>query len=198
MWGLDDISLGDMLGSNIDPMGEASLDSFVDLSTYLMENTVGATSDVGDVDIQSVTTSSQKRSFGEIETVELVDVEDEVVMETTSDHDYVSKRLRLSSPSESSDDYAGSVKMEPASTVAMETKAFTVPVTPEMKYRQRRNKNNVASRRSRETRKQKYSEMDVVAEQLKVDNEKLKVRIVELEKLAKEMKNILVSKLVGK
>ena len=37
MWGLDDFSLSDVLGPDGDPMGETSLDSFMDLSAYLME-----------------------------------------------------------------------------------------------------------------------------------------------------------------
>ena len=158
---------------------------------HLLQNTANGTTNDSDFDTK-MPMSLQKESFVELETVELVNVKDEVVIAMTSDHDYVSKKLRLSSVEESSE--TGSMD-----ATCVETKpTFTKPVTPQVKYRQRRDKNNVASRRSREIRKQKYNEMDVQAEQLIIDNEKLKVRIVELEKLAKEMKNILVSKMVGK
>ena len=63
------------------------------------------------------------------------------------------------------------------------------------KYIERRNKNNIASRRSRQTRKQKFQDMEVQAEQLEKANEKLQQQVAELEKLTKIMKDILVQKL---
>jgi hypothetical protein len=70
--------------------------------------------------------------------------------------------------------------------------------TPLDKQTVRRIKNNVASKRSREQRKQKFADMDVEAEKLIVENERLRNKIVELEKLAKEMKETLVAKMAGK
>jgi len=59
-------------------------------------------------------------------------------------------------------------------------------------------KNNIASKRSREQRKQKFAEMDDEAEKLEIENERLRIKIVELEKMAKEMKAVLVAKMAGK
>jgi len=62
----------------------------------------------------------------------------------------------------------------------------------------RRIKNNIASKRSREQRKQKFVDMDNEAEELEKANDVLRNKIVELEKLAKEMKELLVAKMSGK
>jgi len=70
--------------------------------------------------------------------------------------------------------------------------------TPVDKQTIRRIKNNIASKRSREQRKTKLSEMEIEAETLIVRNEELRNKIVELEKLAKEMKELLVAKMSGK
>jgi len=63
------------------------------------------------------------------------------------------------------------------------------------KYVERRIKNNIASRRSRQTRKQKFVDMEIQAEQLEIANGKLQEQVAELEKLTKVMKDILVQKL---
>jgi len=62
----------------------------------------------------------------------------------------------------------------------------------------RRIKNNIASKRSREQRKQKFVEMDEEAQMLEVENDRLRLKIIELEKMAKEMKAVLVAKMAGK
>ena len=80
---------------------------------------------------------------------------------------------------------------EPVSTVSTTEPGAT-------KYVERRIKNNIASRRSRQTRKQKFVDMEIQAEQLEIANEKLQEQVVELEKLTKIMKDILVKKLVAK
>lgn len=130
---------------------------------------------------------SMKGNVEEVEeVVDVVDMEEEVVA-TTPDHDYVCKRPRLSTSSNASE--------EGGHTYAA---ASTSPVPLVRKYRERRDKNNVASRRSREIRKRKFVDMESKADELVVENEKLQLKIVELEKLAKEMKTILVSKLSGK
>lgn len=66
------------------------------------------------------------------------------------------------------------------------------------KYVERRQKNNIASRRSRETRKQKHLEMEMKADELEKRNTELREKVAELEKLTKEMKEVLVQKLAGK
>jgi lipopolysaccharide export system protein LptA len=66
------------------------------------------------------------------------------------------------------------------------------------KYRERRDKNNAASKRSREIKKQKYIEMDKEADTLEIKNEALRKKIVELEELAKFMKAELIRKMTSK
>lgn len=63
------------------------------------------------------------------------------------------------------------------------------------KYLERRKKNNVASKRSREIRKGKYVEMEIQANELEEENKKLRIRIEKLEMLTQQMKEILVKRL---
>lgn len=63
------------------------------------------------------------------------------------------------------------------------------------KYLERRRKNNIASKRSRETRKTKFLSMDEQAEELEKSNLELRQRIEQLESLTKRMKEALVAKL---
>ena len=65
----------------------------------------------------------------------------------------------------------------------------------DFKYIERRRKNNIASKRSRETRKQKHVSLQDKAEELERQNAALKLKVEQLEKLAKEMKDTLVQKL---
>ena len=96
-----------------------------------------------------------------------------------SDHDdYVLKRRRMKMETEVAD-----------STTPIKT------LSKADKYVERRKKNNVASKRSRETRKQKFTEMELQAQQLEKRNEELRAKIEMLEKMAKEMKATLVQKL---
>ena len=66
------------------------------------------------------------------------------------------------------------------------------------KYNRRRVKNNVASKQSRLSRKQKYVDMDGEATRLEDENDKLRRRAEKLEELAQEMKRILIEKMVQK
>jgi len=70
-----------------------------------------------------------------------------------------------------------------------------VEVMKRKKYLERRKKNNIASKRSREIRKNKFQEMDGETAQLEEANEELKKRIELLESLTKRMKDALVAKL---
>ena len=70
-----------------------------------------------------------------------------------------------------------------------------VPSSPTTSYVQRRHKNNIASKRSRETRKQKFSDMDRRADELEKQNIELQERSDKLEILAKKMKDILVQRM---
>lgn len=63
-----------------------------------------------------------------------------------------------------------------------------------IRYLERRRKNNAASKRSRETKKNRMVEMEQQAVQLERDNESLQRRLVELERLSKLMKSLLVQK----
>jgi len=95
------------------------------------------------------------------------------------DHsDYTTKRPRLTS---TDDDEPPHTKTE----------------QKEKKYVERRQKNNVASKRSRETRKQKYVDMEVKAQELEQENKELAIRVKEMELLTKTMKDILVKRLSG-
>jgi len=63
-----------------------------------------------------------------------------------------------------------------------------------MRYLERRRKNNAASKRSRETKKNRMAELEVQAVNIEKENEDLRVRLAELERLAKLMKSMLVQK----
>jgi len=128
-------------------------------------------------------TRSRKRK-----TAESLDL-DTVCQETPAgvyDHDYVSKKLRTA---------AVEGDVEPAPTTSTTT---TTGRSGNKKYRERRDKNNVASRRSRQIRKQKFKEMDKEADILTSANEKLRQKIEELEGLAKIMKAELIKKMTDK
>jgi hypothetical protein len=64
-----------------------------------------------------------------------------------------------------------------------------------VKYFERRKKNNVASKRSRETRKSKFMQMEEQADILEKQNEELRKKIAMLEKATIQMKDVLVAKL---
>ena len=83
------------------------------------------------------------------------------------------------------------------SVVSNTSTAFGVVPTigKDQKYLERRRKNNIASRRSRETRKQKFASMDKQAEELEARNAELRVKVAELEKLTKLMKDTLIQQL---
>ena len=67
-----------------------------------------------------------------------------------------------------------------------------VLMTKEEKYRARRNKNNIASKRSRETRTNKFLNMVRQCDELEVQNDLLRQKIVELEIATKGMKAFLI------
>jgi len=73
---------------------------------------------------------------------------------------------------------------------ASRSKASAVP--SEVKYRQRRDKNNLASQRSRATRRQREVDMADQAVKLEAENARLKVRIDELTVIAEEARKCLV------
>lgn len=126
--------------------------------------------------------SKKKRPASEMET------EDSVFSSTIDHCDYTKKRPRFSeSTSEMSDSDAEST----VSSVSYQSMSLT---SAERKV-QRRIKNNIASRRSRETRKQKFSAMEEEALELERKNKELTQKVMELETLAKQMKAVLVKRL---
>lgn len=107
-----------------------------------------------------------------------------------ADHDYVTKKPKL-------DGQVTPLKVSHV-TSTIQSGDEALASKPLDKYRERRDKNNEASRRSRLIRKQKYQEMDQEANELEVKNEALRKKIVELEALAKTMKAILIKKMTEK
>ena len=98
------------------------------------------------------------------------------------DHDaYIAKRPRLSTTSTIESDAEGSTALN-----------------KDEKYFERRKKNNVASKRSREARKKKYTVMEQKACDLEESNEILRKRCEELEKLTKKMKDALVQTIAAR
>jgi len=244
---LDMNMFGDLEGAGFDPLGDASMDSFTDLSALLnqeQQNFLGLPEDTSEVVaaqpspfFTAVKTTTPpagkkrpaKRSFAQMEEVstttpfpeETINF-DELGDTTTDlgrlaanvglkpepatsslDHDYSVKRPRLAD-----------VKMEPVETTPTSTTtnvffapspapstastSYDEPLSVGDKYKTRRDKTNVASKRSREIRKKKYKDMDQEADFLVVENARLEKRIVDLERLAKQMKEVLVAKMSGK
>ena len=145
---------------------------------------------------------SLKRSFAEVEDTssDLGKLSVRVGLNRTAsnDHDYSSKRPRMSPTTEvSSVEKVEEVFLPPAPSPAPST-SYTNEEPTEDKYRHRREKNNIASKRSREIRKKKFVDMEQEAERLISENARLELRVVELEELAKKMKEILVAKMAGK
>lgn len=130
--------------------------------------------------------------IGNVITIELMDTE-QVLDSSTSDHDYVVKKPRLVSSYEVETSYEATSPIPVSSTSTIGSTA-----APTTKYRERRDKNNAASRRSRQIRKNKYVLMEVEAEELAAKNDKMRSKIAELEKLAKFMKAELIKQMTKK
>lgn len=115
---------------------------------------------------------------------------------STSDHDYVTKKPRREPEPKTNDfeseDDAESVMMDDDADREVTRKSS------KDKYRERRRKNNIASRRSREIRKTKLTGLEQEGVDLEIKNNELRIKIVELEALAKEMKASLIQKLISK
>lgn len=116
-------------------------------------------------------------------------------MGVNHDHDDYTKKVEVVTAI--SDSETSSV----TSTTTMASCSTTVTegqTTPSNKYKIRREKNNVASRRSRQTRKQKFVDMEDRSEILEKENAELRKKIDMMEALAKSLKQHLVSKMVAK
>lgn len=125
----------------------------------------------------------RKRVDCEQPTVVIVEDAELDLGSSMSDHDYMVKKRRL----------------DPIPSTSSSTDSSLMPVESRTnKYRERRDKNNVASRRSREIRKEKFVHMEKEAEELEIRNEHLRKKIEELEKLAAVMKADLIKKMTSK
>jgi len=159
-------------------------EEFMDLSDFLLGGNDESAAPIASVSplpaLKSIT--RKKRPASEIKS-------EDSVFSCTVDHcDYTKKRPRLSvSTCEMNDSDAEST----VSSVS----SVTRPLTATDKKVQRRIKNNIASRRSREVRKQKFSVMEEEAIELERKNKQLTQKVIELETLAKQMKAILVKRL---
>lgn len=127
------------------------------------------------------------------------------------DHDYTTKHPRVSTTSEDALKHGANrdninkhkyiakstfIQCEPSTS--SDSMFSLAEDTVADKHTMRRIKNNVASKKSREQRKQKFADLDLEASVLIETNEKLRQKIIELEKASKEMKAMLVSKMIGK
>lgn len=78
------------------------------------------------------------------------------------------------------------------------TSSTAASSTSAEKQAERRVKNNIASRRSRQTRKQKFVAMEEEAEMLQAKNAELTKTVADLEKKVKKMKEDLIKRLAKK
>ena len=181
----------------LDPEVKDTVD-FSGILTSLKEEASIFTMSQAEVVSSSTPDQSRKRKLtvsevvegpGDYVTVNVMDLE-QLPDSSTSDHDYVSKKPRLESTSSEIE--------SPSPVVIASSSSTETSTTPKTKYRERRDKNNAASRRSRQIRKMKYVEMEGEADILEANNENLRKKIVELEKLAKFMKAELIKKMTEK
>jgi len=252
-----DFDLMDPLGGLDDPLGNDNLDAFVNLDSFLMENTFlyddGQSALKQESEVQKpvptdlfatpaevkpviqipfagtsyfdevfapiassstkVNRSSPKSSYkrkAEIPAEPLAGTSGYKLAKVTNDakvdHDYISKGQTSLVPQIASKELgkskvskqiklstsSGDIEIDQLSTIEVTGLDKTVD-----KQTIRRLKNNVASKRSRQQKKVKLAEMDQEAENLIVENERLRKLIIELEAQAKEMKAKLVAKMTG-
>lgn len=237
---LDMNIFGELGAAGFDPLGDASMDSFTDLSALLNQEThfLGQPEDTSEVvaeqpspfftAVKTPTTAGTKkpakRSFAQMEAsttfVEETINFDELQDTTTDlgrlaanvglkvekpepstpnlDHDYSVKRPRLSEDVVKVENVENNVFFAPSPAPSTASTSYDEPLSVGDKYKSRRDKNNIASKRSREIRKRKHKDMEQEAEHLVGENARLEKRIVDLERLAKQMKEILVAKMAGK
>lgn len=128
--------------------------------------------------LSSGSTNDGKRPFG---------VCDDITVSSLPDHNYHllnQKRQKVDDTSTCDAIQLTDKQLAPQPQIARNSKYF-----------ERRKKNNIASKRSRETRKHRFVEMELQADQLEAENETLRNRIEKLEQLTQQMKEVLVKKL---
>lgn len=216
-----DMDMFDDLGPGFDCLGDESLDSFTDLSAFLSENTFLDQLDADqpmplnaliDEEVK-VTPPSLKRSFDVMEAgssdIDVLSANVGVSTASNLDHDYSSKRPRMSAATEEVSSVEELFLPPPPTPSVSHTPSTSYTPTPSTSFiivdavapekaRNRREKNNVASKRSRESRKQKFVNMEEEADRLVEENAHLEKRVVVLERLAKQMREMLVAKMAAK
>jgi len=150
-------------------------------STYLTQLPIP--DDISTIDTTSLLITAQN-------TAPPPEVEHEIIT-TTPDHSYSTSRR----PAATKRRFSELTNLDDEADEGTALVAVPVEVVKRTKYLERRMKNNIASKRSRETRKTKFLEMDDEATKLEQSNEDLRKRIELLESLTKRMKEALVAKL---
>lgn len=146
----------------------------VDLPSQSLEMTPGATAPACEAP-----KANRKRPLTDTDELD-------AVFTSTIDHcDYTKKRPRLSTVSSDISDCESTVSCTSSS----------ISYTAAEKKVQRRMKNNIASRRSRQTRKNKFIAMEEEAFELEQKNKELALKVKELEDLTAKMKAVLVQRL---
>lgn len=174
-----------LTGSDLlDPFGSDFHEAFTDLSEYLLKESSAdfEMMDMGSIDgLKTDAVKGKKRAASEAFSAEIKPT-------PNPDHsDYISKKRRLSSTS----------SVTSVDSTATEV-AETSTKTRTEKYFERRRKNNIASKRSRETRKEKFTVMEQKALDLEQHNIQLRQKVAELEAMTKRMREILIEKMVKK
>ncbi|KAK2155299.1 hypothetical protein LSH36_243g02007 [Paralvinella palmiformis] len=165
----------DDLGESSHSMNDKNVDDFVDLFEFLLQNEKTNTVPAEELISEQPTTDNNNIIVGKKRTYE-TSSDSATVPSDHSGYTKVKRRHRVTVTSDSESD-SGST---------------TQDMNDKEKHVLRRLKNNVASRRSRQTRKQKFVNMEKKAEELEIANAELRDRVTMLEHLAKEMKDNLI------
>jgi len=186
----ENFCIGDVIQSNIDnfSIDDGFAEEFLDLSEFLFPGK--------DMDVDAVfplDIGDEGRSVAVKRKAGMIDSSGSIPAPNPDHNDYTSKRPRLES--DSCDEGTRSRLMSYGDSDVSDCNVTSSSSGRGQKYRERRDKNNVASKRSRATRKQKYVNMEETASKLERENEELRQRALEMEKLTKEMKAILVKRL---
>lgn len=251
-FGLDDWSLDmlDPLAGLDDPLGDSSLDAFVDLDSFFMGAT---TAELGDqqqqshmihqepvevkpvinfdaLDLPSVVTdsllepstsaaavaeirkniektkvTSRKRKMVPAVETSMFKVPAVMLEDHQYGHDYVPTQSQQENITFDTVEKNTAMKRGRfSSTASMNSEVSStsgdleeIEVKTMDKTTIRRIKNNIASKRSRQQKKSMLVAMEEESEQLIVTNAQLKIKIVELEQMAKDMKQQLIAKMAG-
>lgn len=206
--------------SNVSGMEAEFLEGFCDLSSFTNEGGTESLSDM--IDISSLTDGSfeqdlvrllRKRPLTETSASSSTCTESSAAQTiitpqafphavVNTDHDMYTcnaKQARLSTSSQQSR-LSSSSRLSSTGSELPEVDAGEPSSSNKSspKYAERRRKNNIASRRSRQTRKQKHASMEQRVDDLQRTNAALEQQIAQLEHLTKTMKHVLVEKLSTK